>query len=196
MLVVNNVFPTQVYYRELPGWVNIVKNFVYGFIEAEKGRQKGRVIQTPDLTRIDELSFLKDFFIKESTHILFGQGYNTDLYNFYVKDMWAQEFREGGYNWPHVHSSCAMVGLYFFQVENCTPQLCLHDPRPGKTASDLEFREPEFSSFNMPILCNMNLKAGTFVFLNSWLTHSVALPQASSPLKFIHFNLSCERKIL
>lgn len=194
MLNVNDIFPTKVYHKEMPGWVDKVKDLTLGFLDSEKQRQSDKVIQTRNLTHVSELDFLKNYFIKESVHILFGQGYNTDLYNFYARDMWAQEFTEGGFNWPHIHPGSVMVGLYFYQVKQCTPCLNLHDPRPGKTVGDLEFRESEYSGNNQPILSNNNLKEGDFVFLNSWLTHSITLPQAEGTFKFMHFNLSCERK--
>lgn len=200
MLEVFSFFPTLVYRNELPGWVKDVDKYTQKYFEdvKEKNEEYEKsecVVQTYNMVDDLNLAFVKNYFLQESKYILSEQGYLIDNYNLYVQDMWGQEFRQTGFNWPHVHSNCHISGLYFFNVPEDTSELMFGDPRPGKLMSDLDHKNcPDTLYPATPSITLNKIKTGTFVLFNAWLTHNLTLSNTDRPLKFLHFNLACEKK--
>lgn len=196
MYNVYNFFPTQVYRSELPGWVNQTNLLTQKYFDEVYIEQKdNKVIQTYDLSSIIELFFIKDHFYKESLHFLDMQGYQTCGHLFFVRDLWGQEFKDGGYNLPHVHPGCQVSGLYFFSIseeKNSKIEINLHDTRVTKSMVELPLKQTDRL---LPASNNILLDAplnGTFLLFNSWLTHSIAV--RNTTVKFLHFNLDYENK--
>jgi uncharacterized protein (TIGR02466 family) len=192
MIYVKDVFSTRIYKGYLPGWVSSTNRFTEEYYREQKENNPSDVLQTRNLTHLPELEYFCDYVVRETINSFSEQKYNVDLYNFYLKDLWGQEFYGGGYNFPHVHSNCVMVGLYFLKVPEVSPRVALSDPRPGKVMCELEPREAD--DHNVPFILVDDIKPGTVIFFNAWLTHNISMPRSSESLKFLHFNVSCEYK--
>lgn len=192
MIYVRDVFSTRIHKGYLPGWVSSTNRITEEFFREQKENNPSDVLQTRNLTHLPELNYLNEYIIHETIGSFSEQKYNVNLYNFYLRDLWGQEFYGGGYNFPHIHSNCVMVGLYFLKVPEVEPHVIFYDPRPGKVMSDLE--PIESSDNNSPFIMLNEIKPGTIVFFNAWLTHSISMPRSNESLKFLHFNVICEAK--
>jgi uncharacterized protein (TIGR02466 family) len=196
MYNVYNFFPTQVYRSELPGWVNQTNLLTQKYYnEAYLEQRNNRVIQTYDLSSETELDFIRDHFYKESLHFLDMQGYQTCSHLFFVREMWGQEFNDGGSNFPHVHPGCQTSGLYFFDIkpaDNIRVEINLYDTRVSKSMVELPLKNTDsLLSATNTVLLDAPLN-GTFLIFNSWLTHSITV--VNTVVKFLHFNLGYEFK--
>lgn len=197
MMVVHSFFPTLVYRNELPGWANDTNAHTEKYFSAIKKEFNGSnpVVQTRELNGVVELEYIKKYFLDESVHALKKQGYATDNYIFNVS-LWGQEYNNLGFNIPHVHSNYQISGLYFFAVHDCDcgSDVLLYDPRYSKLVLDLDIQATEELTPSTPIVKLNKVLTGTFLMFNSWLMHSITENRSGYPIKFLHFNLSCERK--
>ena len=107
-----------------------------------------------------------------------------------VQECWVQEFpEEGGFHDIHIHSNNHMSGFYFLKCTPETSRPSFHDPRPGKTMTDLKPVEK-----NKVNVCNSQVhypvKPGQFIFFNSWMPHAYSHHKGKEKFRFIHFNMA------
>ena len=102
------------------------------------------------------------FVMKQMWDILSSQGYDLKGRQPLLQECWVQEFpEEGGF----------------------------HDPRPGKTMTDLKPLEKDKVN-----VCNSQVhypvKPGQFIFFNSWMPHAYSHHKGKEKFRFIHFNMA------
>tara|TARA_E500000318_G_C3556038_1_gene211169 strand:- start:1222 stop:1896 length:675 start_codon:yes stop_codon:yes gene_type:complete len=130
------------------------------------------------------------FVMKQMWEILSSQGYDLNGRVPLLQECWVQEFpEEGGFHDIHIHSNNHMSGFYFLKCTPETSRPSFHDPRPGKTMTDLKPVEK-----NKVNVCNSQVhypvKPGQFIFFNSWMPHAYSHHKGKEKFRFIHFNMA------
>lgn len=185
-------FPTQVVRNELPGWVDKTKEVIEKKFQKNLFTQPGHVLQTENILDENELNFLYDYVLEEARYFLSEQGYIVSKVNFYIKELWGQLFRPGGFNYPHIHPRCQISGLYFLSVPTGTFDVFINDPRQGKLMCDLDVNDTEILKPASSIVRLNEVQPGTFLMYNSWLTHSINNSDSEKNAYFLHYNIACE----
>lgn len=195
-------FSSAVYREEIPEWVDKTK------AAAEKHYQKIKednggcvnwaVVQTYHMANDPELKYLVDHFLFSGIEFLKRQGYNTDLYEFYVQGMWGQDFTSYGRHDFHTHSNSQVSGFYFTETPIGGSYPIFEDPRPSKLMTDLMMVDNPNGEVYMATrqIHFNNLVPGTFMLFNSWLPHCFTQSFSEENLKFIHFTMSHREKPL
>jgi uncharacterized protein (TIGR02466 family) len=185
-------FPSVVYREEHPDWVDYTKQVVQKYYESTPG---DGVIQTGQMTGDPALKFLVDYLILASDTILRTQGYNMDIYELYVSDLWGQEINCNGGTNVHVHRNSQISGWFFLETsENCSYPV-YYDTRMNKQMIELD-RVPstELTNASSEIHFN-NVKPGTFLFANSWMNHAMILSPGLSRTSALHFIIAHREKL-
>lgn len=184
-------FPCYVYRDEKPDWVaDVLSGSQSHFVEIENQPSSAPVFQTANMIANSSLGFLQNYFYDVAVGILVSQGFRTDLYDFYVSGMWGQDIGCHGGHIPHYHSQSLLVGFFFLEVPEGGSYPIFHDPRPAKLATDLWYDPNDEVTYATQSVHFNNVKPGTFLFANSWLSHQIATSNSQNHTKFIHFTLS------
>lgn len=194
-------FPSIIYREEYPEWVDKVKVACDKHFKCIEGEMQNKnpgvsfpVLQTYHMAQDPELLYLHDCFLQTGIAILKEQGYFVDRYDFYVSGMWGQDIKCYGGHQKHVHSNTQISGFYFLETPQNGSYPIFHDPRPGKSMTDLESPILEDVTYATQAIHFSNVVPGTFLFFNSWLPHEITTSQAAAPSKFIHFTMSSKMK--
>ena len=106
-----------------------------------------------------------------------------------MTELWVQEFpEEGGFHDIHEHGNNHISGFYFLKCNEKTSHPVFHDPRPGKTMTDLMMREPGKLNYGSSQM-HYKVKPGDFMFFNSYMPHSYVHHKGKEKFRFIHFNM-------
>ena len=125
-------------------------------------------------------------------HILQGQGYQMQGRATFFTDMWGQQHGRSSSVAEHVHPGDQIVGFYFLATPPGSSKIELHDPRPGKTMSDLPQAAPAAPSMASARV-TITPEAGMLFFASGWLPHSFTRHGADAPLEVVHFNLGVRK---
>ena len=132
---------------------------------------------------------LAAFILQQSFNILHWQGYQLKDRVPMLTELWVQEFpEEGGFHDIHVHGNNHISGFYFLKCNEKTSHPVFHDPRPGKTMTDLMMREPGKLNYGSSQM-HYKVKPGDFMFFNSYMPHSYVHHKGKEKFRFIHFNM-------
>ena len=201
---VENYFHSPIYIVEKPEWVLKTIKATDPYIKEAiklnkpnfyKHKDFGLVHHSKPIAAEAKLNQLIEFVGNTSRDILDNQGYDTTLYNLFIRDMWVQEFAKsgGGYHAPHIHSNGHISGFYFLKCSDKTSYPVFYDPRPGKMMNMLKQKDPYKMNLSTEQI-HFKIKPGTLLFFNSYLTHEFPLDKGIEPFRFIHFNIQAGDK--
>ena len=106
-----------------------------------------------------------------------------------LTELWVQEFpEEGGFHDIHVHGNNHISGFYFLKANEKTSHPVFHDPRPGKTMTDLMMKDQGKLNYGSSQM-HYKVKPGDFMFFNSYMPHSYVHHKGKEKFRFIHFNM-------
>jgi uncharacterized protein (TIGR02466 family) len=193
-------FPTSIYFFNLIDWVDVLNKKCDFYINKSKEKkQKGLGVnyysEPGELIIDDDFQEFNKFICDKSLHILDEQGYNVNLYNLKIKQLWVQEFSilGGGNHSPHIHSNSHISGFYFLKCSNKTSYPIFHDSRLQKRMSQLTEKNINEVT-NASDKVNFKPIPGTFIFFNSYLEHEFVTDLGIDPFRFVHFNIQAIRK--
>ena len=127
-------FSSPIYREERPEWVEETLKHTQKYYEQTEALL---VKQTVHMGNDPDLGYLASYFRDKGISILKDQGYLTDEYEFYLSEMWGQEFSCTGSNIMHVHGNSQISGFYFLEVPEGGSYPIFDDPRSGKRMADL-----------------------------------------------------------
>ena len=132
---------------------------------------------------------LAAFILQQSFNILHWQGYQLKDRIPMLTELWVQEFpEEGGFHDIHVHGNNHISGFYFLKANEKTSHPVFHDPRPGKTMTDLMMKDQGKLNYGSSQM-HYKVKPGDFMFFNSYMPHSYVHHKGKEKFRFIHFNM-------
>lgn len=126
--------------------------------------------------------------------ILSNQGYEMANKVVSFSELWVQEHHRGSSMEVHSHGYGAqIVGFYFLNAPNKSSRVVFHDPRIGKTQTQLPEKN-ESSVTNASKMINFVPEPGLLMFSNAWLPHAFTRNESKEPIKFVHFNINVSDK--
>jgi uncharacterized protein (TIGR02466 family) len=155
--------------------------------EANPSYQSGNMADEILLTNLT--SFIKT----TAWHILNSQGFKMDEYETTLPELWAQEHYKFSGHEQHTHSRMQISGFYFLDSHANAPKLLIHDPRQSKQYFSLPETDVNAITHASDTV-NFSPTAGTMVFINSWLPHSIARNEINTPFRFLHFSVNVQKK--
>lgn len=132
---------------------------------------------------------LLNYTVNTAWNLLDEQGYNMEGLSTYFTEVWCQEHQKYSSMEYHVHRETQMVAFYFLECPEDCPKLVIHDPRPGKTMSELTLKTTDQLTLSSSRVY-FTPEPGTLMFTNSWLPHSFTRNASEKPFKFIHMNIN------
>ena len=186
-------FASPIYREERPEWIEDTIQHTQKYYDQI---QPSTVKQTSHMANDPDLGYLTSYFRDKGVSILKDQGYLTDEHEFFVSEMWGQEFSCMGANIMHVHRDSQISGFYFLEVPEGGSYPIFDDPRPGKRMTDLSAEPSDQITMASPHIHFNNVRAGTMMFFNSWLPHMITSNQSQEPTKFVHFILSQRKRFI
>ena len=195
-----DLFPCSIYRGNNTDFLHLDKEcdpIINKLIKENNDKLKsGKIDRLPNSLHSDNLWRLKPFngfvqyVMQQMWNVLSWQGYELKGKKPLLQECWVQEFpEEGGFHEIHTHSNNHMSGFYFLKCNNKTSKPSFHDPRPGKTMTDLRMRD----SNKIEIGTNQvhySVKPGDFIFFNSFMPHSYSHHKGKEKFRFIHFNMA------
>jgi len=150
------------------------------------------VYMTDNLFLDEKLNEFSVYVASTAWNILNSQGYKMDDKIVYFHSMWGQEHHKSSNMEEHVHNDgVQIVGFYFLEVPENSPQVIFSDPRNSKIQAGLV--EADYSKVSMASSkISFKPEVGKFFFTNSWLPHAFSRHGNDAPIKFIHMNLSVQ----
>jgi hypothetical protein len=192
-------FSTSIYLIENLNYTDILNDVTkYHLDDVKKEFQinpSHPVVHTKTIFGDDRLFNFCNDVLTMARDIVLEQGYSLNEHELYISEMWCQEHHFSSGMDKHIHGQGSVLsGFYFFQenVEGCKVEFS--DPRPSKEYGMIlpkSFSEKETSADN---IIHMHPKKGFFVFINSWLPHSISRNQSQNPFRFVHYNISAVPK--
>jgi uncharacterized protein (TIGR02466 family) len=137
-----------------------------------------------------ELEDFSRYVSQTAWNILSSQGFAMDQLVTYFTEMWTQEHNQFSSMETHVHGGGSQISAFYFldmPVNGC--KMVIHDPRPGKVIVNL----PEADNNKITMGSHQIVftpTVGTMIFTNAWLPHSLTKNMSTSPVRFVHMNLS------
>lgn len=184
-------FPTIIYRDEQPSFIDLINSVCFPLLEEAKNNSENfGIVQTNNLINVNELEFFKNYLLSSANDIFHNQGYDTNLYNFYVSSMWAQELKTGASTDIHVHKNSQLSGWIFLETPENGSCPVFYDPRLFKEMIELEQYQPNIITNATSIVNFNNVKPGTIMFNNSWLKHQLSTNMSELPTKALHFMIS------
>jgi uncharacterized protein (TIGR02466 family) len=207
-------FITPIYSTVIPEWINPLIKATDKFIKNAKNNQKelikkrnkeykknigdlGLSNHSISLINLPEFKELQDYVSKSSYTILNHIGYDLTNYEIHWTELWVQEFAKngGGHHEGHIHYDNHISGFYFLKCSDKTSYPIFHDPRIGKTVTQLPLKNESEISFGSQFI-NYKPQPGTLILFPSFLEHQFVMDFGIEPFRFIHFNLQAVRKMI
>lgn len=140
----------------------------------------------------------RQFICDTAYSVLHSQGVPMDGMSVNLLDMWLQNHYKYSLMEQHVHGYGSQIsGFYFIEVPENSCQIVFHDPRPGKTQISLNQNISSVEAYNYSSnALFFTPEPGMLLFTNSWLPHALTRNRSDSPVKFIHFDLGMEKRII
>jgi hypothetical protein len=190
-------FHSPVYSIVKPEFLDPVRTLAAEYIaDIKKTTQLSEVNPSYQSGNMADNSSLAKFtsFIKTTAwHILKSQGFKMEDYETTLPELWAQEHYKYSGQEQHTHSHMQISGFYFLDGHADAPKLLIHDPRQAKQYFSLPQTDVE-SITHASDTVNFSPTAGTMVFINSWLSHSIARNEVNTPFRFLHFSVGVSKK--
>mgnify|MGYP001223527286 CR=1 FL=1 len=195
-----DLFPSSIYRGNSEDFLHLDKAcdpIIQGLIKENQNKLKsGKIKQLPNSYHSENLWNHKPFeeFVKyvmqQMWNILAWQGYELKGKKPLLQECWVQEFpEEGGFHEIHIHPNNHMSGFYFLQCNEETSKPSFHDPRPGKTMTDLRMRDGKKIEIGSNQV-HYSVKPGDFIFFNSFMPHAYSHHKGKNKFRFIHFNMA------
>lgn len=185
-------FPCNVYRDEQPEWVDHATRVVQKYLNIYTSC--GLLEQTCDMVNDTNLNFLKTYLLAVAPTVLKEQGYLTDKYEFYVKELWGQVFRPGAATNIHVHKNSQLCGWFFLKTPEKGSYPVYYDPRHLKEMIELDYvQEEHLVNASAQVHFN-NIKPGTILFSNTWLKHQMSANNSTTETTAIHFTIGATEK--
>lgn len=182
-------FPAIVYRDERPDYVGKFLPLCRRYLDDVRD-DKALIIQSTSLSRDPGVKDLADYLLLSSADILRSQGYDTGRYDFYIQGLWVQEIRQGYGTNIHVHKDSQICGWFFLETPVGGSYPIYHDTRINKAMIELDYiRSEEVTNATNAIHFN-NVKPGTVLFGNSWMSHQLSNSNTDKPTRCIHFIIS------
>lgn len=188
-LEVIEIFPTVVYKASFPEHIDSVREAsIDAIVNQEPSNELYPVVMTSDITYDERVYEFAKVVIQNAYNILTNQGYDMSGKQTVFESMWMQEHHKYSGMEQHIHNNGVyLVGFYFLDVPEDSSSLRLHDPRSGKTQTDIKSEgDTAFTSPFAGILVN----PGDLIITNAWLPHSFTRHGNDKPLRFVHINMS------
>lgn len=185
-------FSSPVYSLSKPEFLTVVKPIFDEYIKVQKNtatlNEFNPAFQSTNMIDDSRLSEIVQFIQTTGWHILASQGYDMQLYDIVVADLWAQEHYKLSGQDVHMHSRAHLSGLYFLDGPTPMPVVVIHDPRSAKVYSSLA--EANIGDItHASTMINFTPSPGLMLLMNSWLPHSIDRNDSKTPFKFLHFNI-------
>ena len=188
--MVDLIFPSSVLRFSQPEHLKTAKEVLAEYIARVKPNQ-WNVCQSESMLD-DKLDALFTTIANTSFDMLSDQGYNMMGKQTRVAELWGQEFLRTGQHIEHIHSDGMQItGFYFVTVPKNSSIPIVFDPRAGKKQIAMRQNNPEEVTFASEQIM-LEIKAGDFMFFNSWLPHGFTRHESDEPFQFIHFNVAVE----
>jgi uncharacterized protein (TIGR02466 family) len=206
-------FITPIYSTVIPEWINPLTKATDKFIKEAKNNQKefikkrnkeykknigdlGLSSHSISLVNLPEFKELQDYVSKSSYTILDHMGYDLTNYEIHWTELWVQEFAKngGGHHEGHIHYDSHISGFYFLKCSDKTSYPVFHDPRIGKTVTQLPLKNESEIVFGSQFI-NYKPQPGTLILFPAFLEHQFVMDFGIEPFRFIHFNLQAVRKM-
>lgn len=187
-------FPTAVYTKNKPDFVDIVKAVSYeSFAKQLKDvNEIYPVRMSHDLREDSRLIEFSQYVLQTAWNILGQQGVANANLNTFFTGVWTQEHHKHSLMEQHVHGGMdQLVGFYFLDCPSNCSRVVFHDPRPGKVQINLPEANPNEVTYGTSIV-NFAPEPGMLMFSNAWLPHSFSRHASNEPLTFVHFNISVQ----
>ena len=207
-------FITPIYSTVIPEWINPLIKATDKFIKDAKNNQKelikkrnkeykknigdlGLSNHSIPLINLPEFKELQDYVSKSSYTILDHIGYDLTNYEIHWTELWVQEFAKngGGHHEGHIHYDNHISGFYFLKCSDKTSYPIFHDPRIGKTVTQLPLKNDSEIVFGSQFI-NYKPQPGTLILFPAFLEHQFVMDFGIEPFRFIHFNLQAVRKMI
>lgn len=193
MLNTDYYFPTPIWWTDTEADTDVLKQLCK---EMQSADPEGRHLsnrngwQSADITvgEYDATDTFSKFVVKSAIKCLEDYGYNTEITQLQMANMWFSVNKEGGYNQTHAHSGSAISGTYYISVpENAGEITFYRNPyeehliyglAPIKNVTEVS-----------AATCRYPPKKGRLILFPSYLLHSV-MPSFSSEERIsLSFNL-------
>ena len=186
-------FPSAVYRDERPDLVEEILPVVNSQIDRSI-QMDNCILQSGCLLSCIGDS-VTEYILGSSTEILSDQGYVTDKYDFFISNLWYQEFFGSASTDVHVHSNSQISGWLFLDCEEGGVYPSFRDARTNKKMAELDFiRSEEITNATNCVIFN-DIVPGTVIFANSWLEAQLMSGGGNSSTKCIHFIISCRDRL-
>ena len=182
-------FPTIVYRDERPDLISSLLPVSINYLD-EVRRDDSNMLQSRFLGQDSRMEELKNYLLISSTNILQDQGYDIKKYDFYISGLWAQEVKFYSGTNIHVHKNSQINGWFFLEVPEDTAYPVYYDNRINKGMIELDMVPSETILNGTSIINFKNIKPGTVLFNNSWISHQLVGGRSNIPTRCIHFIIS------
>lgn len=198
-LIVENVFPVQIYSLYKPEFLETVRTVSNRFLDRRKNETELNeafpCYMTENVNYEPEMQEFANFVAQTGWNILDAQGYDVSNATTYFTEMWCQEHHRGSVMEQHTHGNGnQIVGFYFLDVPTKNaPKAVFYDPKPAKVQINLG--EKDINNLT-PASCmaHYELAEGMMMFAPAWLPHSFTRSLTDQPVKFIHFNINVKER--
>jgi uncharacterized protein (TIGR02466 family) len=188
--MVDLFFPSSVLRFSEPQHLATAKDVLAEYIARVKPNQ-WNVCQSESMFD-DRLDQLFTIIANTSFQMLVEQGYDMANKQTRVAELWGQEFLRTGQHVEHIHSGGVQItGFYFVNTPDNGSMPIVFDPRSGKKQISMHQADTEQITYASEQVM-LEVKAGDFMFFNSWLPHGFTRHEADEPFQFIHFNVCVE----
>jgi len=186
-------FASPVYTVLKPDFLDAVRTVSSRYEEASREHKTNPEVphlMTATYSHEPELEAFSQYVSQTAWNILASQGYAMDKLVTYFTEMWTQEHNHLSSMETHVHGYGSQISaFYFLDTPKNGCKMVVHDPRPGKVIVNLpETDNSKITGGSQQIV--FTPEAGTMIFTNSWLPHSLTKNLSDSPVRFVHMNLS------
>lgn len=188
-------FPAQVVRDERPDFLDGLK-IVHEEAMREVWEEGMSMLQSGSLIHHPSLVDFKNYLMLASVDILREQGYDTGKYDFYLRELWAQEIKRSGGTTAHIHKNSQICGWVFINVPENSAYVVYHDTRINKNVLELDYlQENDQISNATSSIYFSNLLEGTVLFNNSWMSHQIVAGTSEETTRCFHFVVSHKERM-
>lgn len=185
-----NCFVSSVSLIRKPEFLDSARIVANEQLFALEGKEQCELYHTGDMSFDERLEAFTGYVGATAWNILKEQGYRMNNQHVFFESMWCQEYHKNAYMPQHVHpnNGAQLVGFYFLDCPEDSPNAVIHDPRAGKVQISME-EENKANITNASNTVFFKPEPGMLLFTNSWLPHSFTQNHSKKGFKFIHFNV-------
>lgn len=148
------------------------------------------VFQSKNIAFDSRVKPLMDYIAQCAWNALDAQGYDMNLFETRLNDLWLQVYNKYNHMPQHVHSNYShMSGFYFLDVPENSGRIILFDPRPGKNQINLPEKNRNEATYASGMI-NFEPYEGMLFMTNSWVPHGIDNHISDNSLRVLHFNIT------